>query len=63
MKYNTKRYNITKVDPEEFNGLGAKQYEINLKAGYIFESYGTHIEYAADIEDLRSLIADIKKEG
>ena len=56
MKFNSKRYDIIKVDPEEFNeGI---QYEINLKDGYQFDD-GTHLNYAADIEDLRMLISQI----
>ena len=59
MKFNTKRYTITKVNPEEFNeGI---QYEINLTDGYVF-SDGSHLAYATDAEDLRSLIADIEQE-
>lgn len=59
MKYNTKRYTITKVNPEEFNE--DIHYEINLNDGYVF-SDGSSLEFATDIEDLRSLIADIEVE-
>lgn len=56
MKFNTKRYDIIKVDTEEFNeGI---QYEINLKDGYQFED-GTQLCYVTDIEDLRTLISQI----
>lgn len=56
MKFHTKKYDITKVDSDEFNG--DIQYEVNLKAGYIFED-GTHLNYASDINDLKSLITEI----
>ena len=59
MKYNTKRYTITKVNPDEFNG--GIQYEVNLKDGYVF-SDGSHLNYAADVDSLRALIAEIEKE-
>lgn len=58
MKFHTNRYDITKVNPDEFNeGI---QYEINLKAGYEFED-GSSLNYADDIDDLRCLIAEIVK--
>lgn len=56
MKFNTKRYDIIKVDTEEFNeGI---QYEISLKDGYQFDD-GTQLCYATDIEDLKLLISQI----
>jgi hypothetical protein len=58
MKFHTKRYDIVKVDPEEFNdGI---QYEINLADGYQFDD-GSSLNYATDIDDLRALIAEIKE--
>ena len=58
MKFHTKRYDIVKVDPEEFNeGI---QYEINLNDGYQFDD-GSSLNYASDLDDLRSLIAEIKE--
>lgn len=59
MKFNTKRYTITKVNPEEFNE-GIK-YEINLTDGYVF-SDGSHLAYASSTEDLSELIAEIEVE-
>lgn len=60
MKFHTKRYDITKVNAEEFNE--GVEYEINLKEGYAF-SDGSHLEYASDVDDLRDLISDIVEEG
>ena len=58
MKFHTKRYDIVKVDPEEFNeGI---QYEISLNDGYQFDD-GSSLNYASDIDDLRSLISEIKE--
>ena len=58
MKFHTKRYDIIKVSPEEFaEGI---TYEINLQDGYQF-SDGTSLNYALDVDDLKSLIAEIKE--
>ena len=59
MKFNTSRYTITKVNPDEFNR--EIHYEINLKDGYVF-SNGSHLEHAENVEELRELIADIEKQ-
>lgn len=59
MKFHTKRYDIERVDGQDFNeGI---TYEVNLKDGYIF-SDGSHLNYADDYEELRELIADIEEE-
>ena len=59
MRYHTKRYDIRRVDGEDFNE-GIK-YEINLKDGYQF-SDGSHLNYASDTVSLMELINDIKAE-
>ena len=57
MKFHTKRYDITKVNPDEFNeGI---QYEINLKDGYCFED-GSGLNYASNVDDLKNLISEIE---
>lgn len=59
MKFVTARYTVRKVVDEDFNeGI---TYEINLKDGYVF-SDDSHLAYATDYDDLKNLIADIKKE-
>lgn len=56
MKFHTKRYDIVKVDPDEFNeGI---LYEISLNDGYQFDD-GSSLNYAEDIDDLRNLISEI----
>jgi hypothetical protein len=58
MKFHTKRYDIKRVDGQDFNeGI---TYEVNLKDGYAF-SDGSCLNYATDFEDLRALIADIER--
>lgn len=58
MKFHTNRYDIVKVNPEEFNeGI---QYEINLKNGYQFDD-GSSLNYASDIDELKDLISEIKE--
>lgn len=59
MRFNTKRYNISKVNPEGF--IRGIHYEIKLKKGYQF-SDESHLDYAEDIKELRMLIADIEEE-
>ena len=57
MKFHTKRYDILKVTPEEFNeGI---QYEINLKDGYQFDD-GSSLNYASNVDELQDLISEIK---
>ena len=58
MKFHTKRYDIIKINTEEFNE--DIQYEINLKDGYEFED-GTHLNYASDLDELKELISQIRK--
>jgi hypothetical protein len=58
MKFHTKRYNVIKVNTEEFNE--DIQYEINLKDGYEFEDE-THLNYASDFDELKELISQIRK--
>ena len=58
IKFNTERYTITKIDPEEFNG--GIQYEISLKDGYQFDDESS-LHYATDIDDLKDLISQIEK--
>ena len=59
MKFKTKRYEITKANAEDFNEDGV-QYEIILEDGYSF-SDGSGYATAADIEELKDLIAEIEK--
>ena len=61
MKFNTKRYTIRKIN-EGDGFLEGITHEINLKEGYVFQSYDSHLEYAYGVEDLRDLIADIEIE-
>lgn len=58
MKFHTKRYDIVKVNPEEFNE-GIK-YEISLNDGYQFDD-GSSLNYASDVNDLKDLISEIKE--
>lgn len=58
MRYHTKRYDIVKVNPEEFNeGI---QYEINLKDGYQFDD-GSSLNYASNVDELKDLISEIEE--
>lgn len=59
MKYHTNRYDIRRVDGEDFNE--SIKYEINLKDGYRFSDC-SHLAYATDYEDLKDLISDIETE-
>ena len=54
MRFHTERYDIVKVNTEEFND--DIQYEINLKDGYEFED-GTRLNYASDFDELKELIS------
>jgi len=56
MRFHTKRYDVEKY--EEGNDFDSTTYEVSLKEGYMFDD-GSHLNYACDIEDLRSLIAEI----
>lgn len=56
MRFHTKRYDITRLDPEEFS---TALYEISLTDGYVFEADGTGQNYAEDYEDLQYLISNI----
>lgn len=58
MKFHTKRYDIVKVNPEEFNE--DIKYEISLKDGYRFDD-GSGLNYASDVDDLRNLISEIEE--
>ena len=59
MRFNSKKYEIKKVDGQDFNeGI---TYEVNLKDGYCF-SDGSHLAYASDYQDLKYLLADIEIE-
>lgn len=58
MKFHTQRYDIKKVDNQDFNeGIS---YEVNLNDGYVF-SDGSSLNYASDYADLLTLIADIEE--
>ena len=61
MKFETKRYSIRKVTEADGMREGIT-HEINLKEGYVFESYDTHLECAEGFDDLLSLISDIRPE-
>jgi hypothetical protein len=59
MRFNSKKYEIIRVDEQDFNeGI---TYEVNLKDGYCF-SDGSYLAYASDYEDLKELLADIEIE-
>lgn len=58
MRFHTKRYDIKKLNPEEFD---TARYEVNLNDGYKF-SDGSHLEYAENYEDLIAVIKDIEEE-
>jgi hypothetical protein len=57
MKYQTSRYTIRRIG--EGDGFDDDGYEIALHDGWVF-SDGSHIEYAADYEDLLDIINDIE---
>lgn len=63
MKFHTKRYDIRRVNGEDF--IEGINYEIKLKNGYKFRN-DSHldgeiltIDYASDLDELKYLIANI----
>ena len=57
MKFHTKRYDIAKVSDDGWDR--DIHYEISLNDGYVF-SDGSSLEYAENLEELKTLIADIE---